>query len=278
MDDADWNITPQTLHLKEKARYQLGTSGSGNHFCEFGTVSLPTPAMGLPPGSYLSLLSHSGSRGAGASVAQYYATLARELRPELPPALRHLSWLDVDDGGGAGEEYYRAMGLMGKYSEANHEVIHDAVVAFLGCRVLTSIENHHNYCWEEVHDGREVFVHRKGATPAGRGMLGVIPGSMTSDSFIVRGLGNVDSLESAAHGAGRVMSRTKAKKEFRWKSVRRELRESGVILLSAGLDEAPGVYKDIEEVMNCQKDLVEAVARFEPKIVKMAPAGEPPED
>lgn len=121
-------------------------------------------------------------------------------------------------------------------------------------------------------------MHRKGATPAGAGVLGIIPGSMASPGFIVRGKGSEASLQSASHGAGRVMSRTQARSTFTWSSVKKLLAEREVTLLSAGLDEVPGVYKDIHQVMSQQQDLVEIVARFDPRIVKMAQAGERAED
>ncbi|HMO26221.1 MAG TPA: RtcB family protein, partial [Tepidisphaeraceae bacterium] len=130
----------------------------------------------------------------------------------------------------------------------------------------------------ERHDGRDVYVHRKGATPAGQGVLGVIPGSMATPGYVVRGRGNEQSLHSASHGAGRRMSRTAATNQFRWSHFKPMLESAGVTLLSAGIDEAPGAYKDIESVMRAQSDLVDIVARFDPKIVKMADAGERPED
>ena len=144
------------------------------------------------------------------------------------------------------------------------------------------MENHHNFAWKEAHlvgdKLTEVVVHRKGATPAQNGILGVIPGSMASPAYLVRGKGNEDSLHSAAHGAGRTMSRTRAIRTLAWDDARRLLDERGVRLISAGLDEVPMVYKDIDQVMAAQTDLVETVARFDPKIVKMCPAGERPED
>lgn len=121
-------------------------------------------------------------------------------------------------------------------------------------------------------------MHRKGATPAGKGVLGVIPGSMASPAYVVRGKGDADSLASASHGAGRVMSRSQAAKSLSWKDAQQLLKQRGVALLSAGIDEVPFVYKDIDEVMAAQADLVESVARFFPRLVKMAPAGERPED
>ena len=148
----------------------------------------------------------------------------------------------------------------------------------LGIEVIAGVENHHNFAWLENHDGEQLVVHRKGATPAGEGILGIIPGSMATPAFIVRGTGNESSLRSAAHGAGRRMSRKQAKKRYRWADVRKLLRDNRVQLLSAGLDEVPMAYKDIHEVMAAQKDLVRPVAQFQPRLVKMAGGGEPPED
>ena len=226
-------------------------------------------------------MSHSGSRGAGANVAQHYSTLARHRHPELPRELAHLAWLDLSSE--AGQEYWAAMELMGRYAAANHQLIHEHVARALGVEVLLDVENHHNFAWRERHhlpDGSdaEVIVHRKGATPAGRGVLGVIPGSMGTPGYVVRGKGVAASLNSASHGAGRRMSRTKAKATFKWDAVQKFLRERQVTLLSAGLDEVPMAYKDIDQVMAAQNDLVDTLARFEPRLVKMAPSGEPPED
>jgi tRNA-splicing ligase RtcB len=274
--DEDWSVTDVTRHLFDKARAQLGTSGSGNHFVEFGVLSLDKPDLGLEPGQYLALLSHSGSRGTGASVANHYSRLAMSLHPELPPQLKHLAWLDLSTQ--AGQEYWGAMNLMGKYASANHALIHQRIARSIGAKVLAGVENHHNFAWKETHGGREVIVHRKGATPAGAGVLGVIPGSMAAPGFVVRGKGTPQSLESCSHGAGRAMSRTAAREKFRWAHVKPLLERAGVQLLSAGLDEVPGAYKDIHSVMAAQSDLVEVVARFDPKIVKMADAGEKPED
>jgi tRNA-splicing ligase RtcB len=637
--DEDWNVTPLTGRLFPKARAQLGTSGSGNHFVEFGTLTLDKPDLGLDAGQYLAVLSHSGSRGSGAQVADFYSRLAMDRHPELPPELRRLAWLDMDSA--EGQEYFAAMNLMGKYAAANHAIIHRKVSKALGAKVIAGVENHHNFCipaseriptpdgprpitgiaagdrvysfdpergllaakvkavwssgrklihtirtrhrrirvsgthpiltarpagrawvraehvrpgdrvvcaqgyyrsdkpmpvgharfvgaflgdgwvrsdtkrqgytfglaigdaseehthryaelirsldlpavakgtwknaplrlkvsapgafgisgsnkrvyrfieglglaepstrrrvpaavfaatredkiemlsgyidadgsignstrrdgsgvvracneplvrdvrevaisvgmgctnvrrvslatnfgettcycfniapssvkqldlwhaakraavdaarvrqlpcddglpvgffteavlgvamtevaeevfdlevdhpthsfvcegvvvhncWKEVHDGRDLYVHRKGATPAGAGVLGVIPGSMATPGFVVRGKGSAASLDSASHGAGRVMSRTAAREKFRWNHIKPMLEERGVQLLSAGIDENPFVYKNIHDVMKAQSDLVEVVAQFDPKIVKMADAGERPED
>jgi tRNA-splicing ligase RtcB len=274
--DEDWSVTPVTKRVFEKARAQLGTSGSGNHFAEFGVLTLDQPDLGLDKGEYLALLSHSGSRGSGATVADFYSRLARDRHPELPPELSRLAWLDLDSE--EGQEYWAAMNLMGKYAAANHAMIHQKIAKALGARVAAGVENHHNFAWREQHNGREMIVHRKGATPAGKGVLGVIPGSMAAPGFVVRGRGDAMSLESASHGAGRQMSRTAAREKFRWKQFKELFERAGVQLLSAGIDEAPGAYKDIHSVMAAQRDLVDVVARFDPKIVKMADAGEKPED
>ena len=274
--DADWSVSTVTAQKKEKAWKQLGSSGSGNHFVEFGTLTLDAPDLGLEAGTYLALLSHSGSRGTGAAVCEHYSRRAKKLHPELPRELVNLAWLDLDSEDGA--EYWAAMNLMGEYAAANHACIHRAIAEHLGTEVLLDIENHHNFAWKENHGGEELIVHRKGATPAGAGVLGVIPGTMATPGYVVRGRGVAASLLSASHGAGRQMSRTAAKKKFNWKAAQRFLDERGVTLMSAGLDEVPMAYKDIETVMAAQQDLVETVARFDPKIVKMAEAGERPED
>src|SRR5436305_11478417 len=162
----------------------------------------------MEPGEYLALLTHSGSRGAGARVADFHSRLAMDSHPELPPELKRLAWLDM--GTEAGQEYWAAMNLMGKYAAANHEMIHKKVAKAIGAKSVGSVENHHNFAWREKHGGRDLYVHRKGATPAGVGVLGVIPGSMASPGYVVRGRGNAASLASASHGAGRVMRRTAA--------------------------------------------------------------------
>jgi tRNA-splicing ligase RtcB len=269
--DEDWNFVPVTKRGKDKAHSQLGSSGGGNHFAEFGELHVSESQLGLDPGRYLALLTHSGSRGVGMAVANHYSKLAMDLHPELPKDLQHLAWLDLDSE--LGQEYWEAMSLMGRYAAANHDCIHTEVARHLGVQVLADVENHHNFAWKEEHFGEEVVVHRKGATPAGVGVLGIIPGSMASPAFVVRGLGEAESLRSASHGAGRVMSRTKALNTFNWDEVKEQLKQAGVTLLSSGLDEVPGVYKDIHDVMAAQNDLVEVLATFHPRLVKMAPPG-----
>ncbi len=269
--DEHWNISPFVKSLKDYAHKQLGTSGSGNHFAEFGKLILAHDDLDLKAGEYIAFLTHSGSRGAGAKIADHYSNIAKRLHPELGKPLNNLAWLDMKKGDGI--EYFKAMELMGRYASANHEIIHDAVLEFLNESAIIVIENHHNFAWKEKIGMQEVIVHRKGATPAGKGVLGIIPGSMAAPGFIVRGLGNEVSLQSAAHGAGRRMSRNAALKQFDFKDLQEIMQKRQVTLISAGLDEIPMAYKNIEDVMNQQKGLVDIVAKFEPKLVKMAPGG-----
>jgi tRNA-splicing ligase RtcB len=279
--DADWSVSGVTTQNKDRAWAQLGTSGSGNHFVEFGLFTAHSKINDLEPGTYVALLSHSGSRGTGAAVCDHYSKLAfGRCRASLPSELLRLAWLSLDSH--EGQEYWNAMELMGKYAAANHACIHQSIAENLGASVLLDLENHHNFAWKEKHviEGveREVVVHRKGATPAGAGVLGIIPGSMASPGYVVSGKGQPESLNSASHGAGRAMSRKAANEKFNWKDVNRFLKQQGVTLISAGLDEVPMAYKNIREVMAAQKDLVTVLGEFMPRLVKMAPSGERPED
>ena len=273
--DADWSVSPIIRQNRDLAWKQLGTSGSGNHFVEFGEIDVRPNQRGVPAGRRLAVVSHSGSRGTGAKVCDHYSKLAANLHPRLPRELQHLAWLPLD---GDGAEYWAAMELMGHYASANHAVIHRKIARAVGAPVVYQLENHHNFAWKEQHGGRELIVHRKGATPAGAGVLGYIPGSMTAPGYVVQGLGDARSLDSASHGAGRCMSRTRTRNSTTWHAVRDDLRRSGVTLLSAGLDEAPVAYKDIARVMQAQRELVLPIAEFHPRLVKMAPEGEKPED
>ncbi|MGQ9903169.1 MAG: RtcB family protein [Anaerolineae bacterium] len=274
MDDPDWEATSLLRSLKDKAHRQLGTSGSGNHFVEFGVLEIiaEDDTLRLAPGEYLALLSHSGSRATGYQIADYYSKLARRLHPELKEAgggdLSNLGWLDIESE--AGQEYWVSMNLAGRYASANHRVIHRNVAKAAGLNPAAVVENHHNFAWiETLPDGRQVYVHRKGATPAARGVLGVIPGTMGDLGYVVRGLGNPASLNSASHGAGRQMSRNEALKSITKTMRDQYLRDKGVTLLGGGLDEAPQAYKNINEVMSAQSDLVEIIGRFRPCIVMM---------
>ncbi|MCB0644274.1 MAG: RtcB family protein, partial [Phaeodactylibacter sp.] len=207
----EFSSIPIVKKMRQRAVQQIGSSGSGNHFVEFGLIRLSTAdnALNLPPGTYLAALSHSGSRGLGANIARHYTKLAMDLCP-LPKEAKHLAWLDLDSENG--QEYWAAMNLAGDYASACHHHIHRRLAKALGTDPLSMVENHHNFAWkEQLPDGKEVIVHRKGATPAQAGTLGIIPGSMTAPGFVVLGRGHAPALQSAAHGAGRLLSRTKAK-------------------------------------------------------------------
>ncbi len=272
LDRNEFNLTPFIKALHAKAYSQLGSSGGGNHFVEWGIIefSEADEILNVPKGNYLALLTHSGSRGFGATIAGHYTQLAKSLC-KLPYQAKDLAYLDLNSE--AGQEYWLAMNLAGDYASACHEVIHKKLVAAVGGKVLTMVENHHNFAWKEQWNGEEVIVHRKGATPAGKGVMGIIPGSMTAPGFLVRGRGETQAINSASHGAGRQMSRTQATKNISKASMKSILADNNVTLIGAGLDEAPMAYKDINMVMAAQTDLVDVVAKFSPKIVRMADDG-----
>ena len=267
-----FNENPFIQNLKDKAWTQLGSSGGGNHFVEFGIMEFQAEdkELGIHEGTYLALLTHSGSRGLGAMIANHYTKLAMELC-KLPYEAKHLAYFDLDSA--EGQEYWMAMNLAGDYASACHEVIHEKVLSELGAERLAKIENHHNFAWKEKWKGEDVIVHRKGATPAGEGVMGIIPGSMAAPGFLVRGKGEEQSINSASHGAGRLMSRTQAIKTLSRSEVSKKLEDLGITLIGADLDEAPMAYKNIHEVMAAQTDLVNVVASFHPKVVRMADDG-----
>jgi tRNA-splicing ligase RtcB len=191
----------------------------------------------------------------------------RECR--LPKELKHLAWLSLDRD--SGREYWAAMSLAGDYASACHDDIHRRITKALGESAMVRVENHHNFAWKDkLPDGREVIVHRKGATPAAEGELGIIPGSMASPGYIVRGRGNAASLNSASHGAGRKLSRSQAKQTLTNSSMRSLFIERNVHLIGGALDEAPHAYKDIRAVIAGQADLVDILGTFHPKVVRMA--------
>jgi tRNA-splicing ligase RtcB (3'-phosphate/5'-hydroxy nucleic acid ligase) len=254
-------------NLQDKARKQLGSSGGGNHFVEFCILEVPDNRLGPDAGEYLALLTHSGSRGLGAGLAQHYTRVAQS-RCHLPREAGHFAWLDLETE--AGQEYWLAMNLAGDYATACHDLIHRKVGKALGEQAVIRIGNHHNFAWKEsLADGTEVIVHRKGATPAGEGVMGIIPGSMTMPGFVVRGLANAESLNSASHGAGRKLSREKASSNMTVSEMKKVLMKEKVTLIGGDVDEGPHAYKDIHEVMARQTELVETLATLRPAIVRM---------
>jgi tRNA-splicing ligase RtcB len=251
----------------------MGTSGTSNHFAEWAALTAleDVPRLGLKAGdSRLCFVTHSGSRGVGATIAQEYTRIAKAIHPDLPKQYQELAWLDL--AGEAGQEYWLAMHVAGDFASACHETIHQTVSAAAGLEASHYVENHHNFAWEEEYEGRKLIVHRKGATPAGKDVLGVIPGTMADKGYIVIGLGNETALNSSSHGAGRPRSRSASKQMITRHQRDAYLRQRGVELLNpeAGVDESPQAYKDPAEVMAQQTDLVRPVATFQPLMVMMA--------
>lgn len=268
LDSPVFRETELLRRLQGKAARQLGTSGSGNHFVEFGEIELfENNSLNLPPKKYMALLSHSGSRGTGANIAAHYTKIAVD-KCRLPKEVQKLAWLDMDTE--AGQEYWLSMNLAGEYAKACHDTIHRSLLHALGLEALAKVENHHNFAWKEkMGDGTTAIVHRKGATPAHQGEMGIIPGSMTTAAYLVSGNGVENALFSASHGAGRAMSRMKAKQNMTASALKKMLSNAGVTLIGGSVEENPLAYKDIERVMVAQKDLIEVQGKFLPKIVRM---------
>ena len=273
LDDPRWRELPILRRQYDKAMAQLGTSGTSNHFAEWAALTAleDVPQLGLQAGEVrLAFVTHSGSRGIGATIAQEYTRIAKGQHPNLPKQYQELAWLDLDTA--AGQEYWLAMQVAGDFASACHQTIHQTVLAAASLKAAAYVENHHNFAWQEEHQGQPLVVHRKGATPAGKDVLGVIPGTMADKGYIVVGLGNPQSLNSSSHGAGRPRSRTASKSMISRHDRDKYLRRQGVELLNpeAGVDEAPQAYKDPEKVMNQQLDLVRPIASFMPLMVMMA--------
>ena len=171
LDREEFRLTPLLKDLQGKAVRQLGSSGGGNHFVEFGEIALQADnVLNLPEGSYVALLSHSGSRGLGAAIAKHYSLLAREVC-KLPREAQHFAWLSLNSE--EGQEYWMSMNLAGDYARACHERIHLNLSKALGLKPVANVNNHHNFAWkEEIAPGRMAIVHRKGATPAQKGQAG----------------------------------------------------------------------------------------------------------
>jgi tRNA-splicing ligase RtcB len=268
LDDPLFNEMHFLKALRGKAARQLGSSGSGNHFVEFGEIELfAGNSLALSPAKYTALLTHSGSRGLGSAIARHFTQIAQDTC-KLPRHAQQLAWLDLNTA--AGEEYWLAMNLAGEYAKACHETIHANLLRNMGLKALAVVENHHNFAWKEtLADGHRVIVHRKGATPAHKGELGIIPGSMTAAAYLVSGKGVGESLNSASHGAGRAMSRQAAKDKMTVSDMKKMLTNAGVTLIGGTVEENPLAYKDIEAVIDAQKELVSIEGRFLPRIVRM---------
>lgn len=241
------------------AKRQLGTLGGGNHFIE----------VQKGDDGHIWIMIHSGSRNFGLKTANYYHKSAQALsnRKEFDLPDRDLAYLPMDSR--EGEEYFTAMNYCCDFARANRALMMDRVgemvTSVTGARILETINIHHNYAARETHYGRQVMVHRKGATKAAQDTVGIIPGSMGTKSYIVKGLGNPESFESCSHGAGRKMGRKQAIRSLDLEAEQKKMRGilHGLRNRNA-LDEAPGAYKDIDEVMRLQRDLVEITVTLTP--------------
>ena len=281
-DDPAWDAIPgrhERDTLRKKARDQLGTVGSGNHYVDVFADELGRIWVGV----------HFGSRGFGHTVASGFLALAQN-RPWGVRVPEAETLLDLHAP--IGDAYWSLMNLAGRYAYAGREWVARKVVSMLGGSELDLVHNHHNFAWRERHDGRELIVVRKGATPAFPGQRGFIGGSMGDDAVIVEGSdANSETqrraLYSTVHGAGRVMSRTEAagKVNRRTGEVKRAgrvtpemLREwidrKGVVLRGGGLDEAPHAYRRLPDVLAAQGETINILHRLTPLIVVMAGARE----
>ena len=286
-DDGRWDVYRtfgQQEHdiLKKLAYEQLGTVGAGNHFVDIFVDEATSEVW---------LANHFGSRGFGHKTASGFLNLAAgrnfldrapgETMEQLPTLLSTTTEL--------GQLYLEAMSLAGRYAYAGRDVVMDEVLAILGAREVEAVHNHHNFAWQEQHDGEDFIVVRKGATPSAPNQLGFIGGSMCDTSVIVRGkdnAANADAWYSTVHGAGRVMSRTEAAGKMNWKTKKRrggkitphQMQEAvhayGIELRGAGTDESPFVYRKLQTVLDAHADTIEVVHKLRPIGVAMAGANE----
>ena len=243
----------------DSARKQLGTLGGGNHFIE----------LQKGDDGHIWVMIHSGSRNFGLKTAEEFHRKAKIVChkdfPSLPDT--DLSFLSIDSE--EGRQYFNAMNYCLDFAAANRKMMMDRITEIIaletGAVVEEEIGIHHNYAALEDHFGKQVLVHRKGAIQAEEGQMGIIPGSMGSPSYITLGLGNPESFKSSSHGAGRRMGRSEAKRRLNLKE--EQSRMKGIVhglKSSRDLDEAPGSYKDIDEVMRNQNDLVKIRVALRP--------------
>ena len=280
-ENPSWDAIPGHARdgLRSKARKQLGTVGSGNHYVDVFVDETGTLWVGV----------HFGSRGFGHTVASGFLALSQGAKwgARVPEREALLSL-----GQPLGDDYWALMMLAGDYAYAGREWVARKVVSILGGREIELVHNHHNFAWREQHGGERVVVVRKGATPAFPGQKGFIGGSMGDDAVIVEGTASGDprveqlqraALYSTVHGAGRIMSRTQAAGKRNWRTgkvlqpgavssemMEEWIREKGVILRGGGLDESPHVYRRLPDVLAAQKGTVEVLHTLRPLIVVMA--------
>lgn len=274
-DDPAWDI-PAAADLKDLARSQLGTIGSGNHYVDLFVDEQDRVWVGV----------HFGSRGLGHKLATHYikAGGGKDGIHVAPTLLHQDSEL--------GREYIACMSLAGRYAYAGRDWVCQRVAAILGGQILDEVHNHHNFAWRETHGGRDMWVVRKGATPAAPGQRGFVGGSMGETSVILEGAAHETgeaSFLSTVHGAGRVMSRTAAAGKFKgWGAKRHQVsrgaisqgmmdewvRDAGVTLRGAGTDESPHCYKRLPDVLDAHRDTIRVLHTLTPVGVAMASAGE----
>lgn len=287
-DDPDWAVYKEaagggtSTKLKQLARNQLGTVGSGNHFVDLFEEAET---------GRLWVANHFGSRGFGHRTASGFINLAagREFMAGAPGESMDQPPVLLELGSELGDLYYRAMTLAGRYAYAGRDYVMAKVLSILGTEADFEVHNHHNFAWKETHEGQDVVVVRKGATPSAPGQLGFIGGSMGDISVIVRGKDseeNRDAYYSTVHGAGRIMSRTQAAGKMNWKTRTRTggqitpaqmlaaVRNYGVELRGAGTDESPFVYRKLQEVLDAHAETVEVLHVLKPIGVCMAGADE----
>lgn len=268
MDDPLWNELSSLKSLKTLAHEQLGTSGGGNHFFDalIGTVTRTAEWLPLPQDAkFVAIMTHSGSRGTGNKLAQHYQKLAKqETNTRYSGIPEGYEWLELDRD--SGREYWNVMQLMGRYAQANHLLIHNGFLRRSGLSMLARWENHHNFAFLE----NGLVIHRKGATPADPGRVGIIPGSSGTPSYLVEGLGNPESLNSSSHGAGRPRSRSASIHLHNDEIFRRYMKQKDILYFGINPDETYMAYKDIERVIQLQDGvLVNTVARMSPSVVVM---------
>ncbi|MDE3097809.1 MAG: RtcB family protein, partial [Chloroflexota bacterium] len=236
---------------RQKAVAQLGTVGSGNHY-----VDLLRDEHG-----YVWIGVHFGSRGLGhSSATKYLKAAGGKDGMNVPPTV-------IDEDSELGRRYIAAMELAGRYAYAGREWVVERVRKIIGGNVTESIHNHHNYAWRERHDGRDLWVVRKGATPAAPGQRGFIGGSMGDDAVIVEGVDSAEakaSLYSTVHGAGRLFGRKEAKRRFSREEMDRWLTERGVVLCGGDLDESPMAYRRLPDVLAAHKESISVLHTLRP--------------
>jgi tRNA-splicing ligase RtcB (3'-phosphate/5'-hydroxy nucleic acid ligase) len=260
-DDGEAWTESDMLGYRQKAAAQLGTVGSGNHYVDLMRDESDMVWIGV----------HFGSRGLGHTAATRYLKLAGgKDGMNVPPAV-------IEEDSEIGRRYIAAMELAGRYSYAGREWVIERVRRIIGGEVIDMVHNHHNYAWRENHGGRDLWVVRKGATPAFPGQRGFVGGSMGDDAVILEGIDSPQaraSLYSTIHGAGRLFGRKEAKRRFTREEMDRWLQERGVVLIGADLDESPMAYRRLPEVLAHHAGSVRVLHRLRPFAVAMAGAGE----